>query len=303
MTARKGIMAEIVLFNPDLIRLKDNLDSVINQVDWVVLVDNKSNNVDDCRTMLQRYPNCMLIENAENYGVAKALNQGMCYAESNGYDWVLALDQDSVIPQSMVDVYTKYTHDASIGMITCEFVDRSPFSAAPQNPDNAIEEQVSYIDECITSGCMTRVEAWKNVGGYYEPMFIDSVDKDFCRLLREREWNILRVVSKDTRMIHEIGKDFRNIRVPRIWYDKDAHRVRFNMVERPSFNHPPIRYYYQTRNWLLFIKRHAISKTEIKEIAYMFYIVNRYEEKRWQKNVMMTRGILHFIMGRFGRLD
>ena len=39
-------MAGIVLFNPDLERLNENISAVITQVDNVLLVDNNSNNLE-----------------------------------------------------------------------------------------------------------------------------------------------------------------------------------------------------------------------------------------------------------------
>ena len=41
------VLAGIVLYNPDLERLSENVSAIIPQVDILLLVDNKSNNINE----------------------------------------------------------------------------------------------------------------------------------------------------------------------------------------------------------------------------------------------------------------
>jgi len=276
------ILAGIITYNPDIERLRENFDAIVNQVEKVVLIDNDSTNIADLENFLKSYPQVALIKNNDNLGVARALNQEMEYAEANGYDWVLALDQDSVAPKGMTDEYKKYVGKNDLGMITCKTQDRSVF--VKENKKTRIEGE--YITQCITSGTLTRVSAWRNVGGYYEPLFIDDVDNDFCDSLCEKGWKIW--CTYNIRLLHEIGKNLK--------------RVKVCNVTRDVYNHSAFRYYYIVRNYLVRGKRRKNMKFAVKEVLRRIYITNRYEYDCWNKNKMMLLGIWHFLIGRYGKL-
>ena len=68
-------IAGIVLYNPDLGRLKENIESICKQVDKVILIDNGSDNIREIEDLIKEYLNCILLKNGENMGIAYALNQ------------------------------------------------------------------------------------------------------------------------------------------------------------------------------------------------------------------------------------
>ena len=108
------IIAGIVLFNPDIDRLKENVGAIFCQVDKVVFIENGSKKIDyidniDCE-------NGIFIYNKENLGIAHALNQILDYAASNNYEWALTLDQDSVASPNLIQVFAKYVRK-DIGII------------------------------------------------------------------------------------------------------------------------------------------------------------------------------------------
>lgn len=86
------ILAGIVLYNPDIGRLIENYNAIVNQVDDVLIIDNGSDNYND----IDNYFNdkkVQIIRNYNNLGIATALSQIMEYASSNEFDWVLTLDR------------------------------------------------------------------------------------------------------------------------------------------------------------------------------------------------------------------
>ena len=89
-------MAGIVLFNPDLERLNENISAVITQVDNVLLVDNNSNNLEEIEKKFCKNEKISLLKNSSNLGIATALAQIMEYASQQQVDWVLTLDQDQL---------------------------------------------------------------------------------------------------------------------------------------------------------------------------------------------------------------
>jgi len=216
------ILAGIVTYNPDIERLRENLDAIVKQVDGILVVDNGSDNIADAERLVRRYPKAAMLKNGENLGIARALNQEMEYAEENGYGWVLALDQDSVCPEGMTDEYRKYVSiDEQIGMFACRFKNRG-IDGSVKIP--VTSQGTKEVKIAITSGCMTRVTAWKNSGKYDERLFIDYVDHDFCYSLRKNGYKIIQVSG--VVLIHELGQ---SVRAEKTWDGE----------KRLVYNYPP----------------------------------------------------------------
>ena len=118
------ICAGIVLYNPDIDRLIENIDSINMQVKEIVLVDNASKNTQEIQDMiLSKYPEIVYIRNKINEGIAKALNQILNYSEKNGYEAFLTLDQDSICNSELVEKYLRI-NCPQIGQISCRIIDR-----------------------------------------------------------------------------------------------------------------------------------------------------------------------------------
>lgn len=229
-------MAGIVLFNPELQRLSENVNAVIHQVNVTVVVDNGSKNVGEIDEFCRQWPQIKLIRNSENKGIATALNQIMQYAYDNNYEWVLSLDQDSICEIDLVKNYLQYIGCGKIGMLTCHINDRN-FQFEKENEALASPE---VVDFCITSGCLLRTEAWLNVGRYDDKLFIDKVDTDMCWLLCENGWKIVKIPYIG--LLHEIGHRTKRKKV-------------FNK-EVVVFNHSPFRCYYIVRNGIYCAAKH-----------------------------------------------
>ena len=194
------ISAGIVIFNPDINRLKENISAVIVQCAHVYLVDNGSNNIDEVKKLLNQYNHSKVsvLCNMENQGIAKALNQLASEAQKGGFDWILTLDQDSVAPSNIIEEFEKYTNNLNTGMLCPVICDR--------NKGVVVEAKDNYkeIDECITSGSLLNIKAWRKIGGFDESMFIDGVDFDICYRLRKNGYKILCIQS--VVLLHELGR-------------------------------------------------------------------------------------------------
>ena len=69
------ICAGIVLFNPEIERLNENIEHIRKQVPMLILVDNGSSNLEDVKSLICDVPNIILLENGKNLGIAQALNR------------------------------------------------------------------------------------------------------------------------------------------------------------------------------------------------------------------------------------
>lgn len=264
------ICAGIVTYNPDLPRLKENIDAIYEQVSKVIIVDNGSKNVQHIRTMLNKYTNCELFCNDINYGIAQALNRAVNIADEHGADWILTLDQDSICYSELIRRYSQYINLDRAGMLICDIVDRNySFHDKKNLPEYEI------VKKCITSGCLMNIEACKKSGMFDEKLFIDSVDYDMCYTMQEHGYLIYNIHFKG--LLHEVGRS-----------------VGYNILgfEFAVTNHSPLRKYYISRNSTYLIKKHHLNPIiEYFVIYRRIFTVLIFENNKWEKITSIVRGI------------
>ena len=116
----KKIAVVIVTHNLDR-EFKERVKLIKNQVSQLIIVDNYSSLL--VRRMLRvlKSSKIEVIENANNRGLAVALNQGVLLAKKLGYSWVLTLDQDTIVDNNMVEslvsIYSQCPFYEKIGLI------------------------------------------------------------------------------------------------------------------------------------------------------------------------------------------
>ena len=244
------ICAGIVLYNPDLDRLKANVDAISCQVEKVIIVDNGSSNVEDVKLLLANYSNLIIIYNQENLGIAKALNQILETAKSNGFEWALTLDQDSVCPEKMIERMYPYADMEKVGIVCPRFLN----TVEIKEQEKALPE-TEEIEMCITSGSLTNISAWEKSGKFDDWMFIDCVDYDICLKLRQNGYSILRV--NDVVIDHCVGS---------------GKKVKFlGLFPTVVYNHSKMRNYYFVRNYVYIIRKY---KKMIKPFKRKMYVLH-----------------------------
>ncbi len=263
------IVAGIVLYNPDINRLIQNIRAIIDQVDEMLLVDNSSRNIDEILKILTGF-NIYLIRNSNNKGIAYALNQIAKFSNEMNADWFLTLDQDSVVNVALVCEYKKVIN-SNLGLITCVINDR--------NCDVDKVEMVSdfeLIKYCISSGSFVSVNAYNKTHGFDDYMFIDKVDFDFCLSLLEAGFKIGRISYEG--LLHEVGH---------------SRHVRFLGKNYMVYNHSSIRRYYMSRNAIYISRKHkslSVLNELLKEIRRIL-LVFLFEDKRKEKIISSLIGL------------
>lgn len=247
------IYAGIVTFEPDLPRLRENLSAIQHQVDAVVVWDNGSRNISEIRDLVAVFERTALLESSENTGIAGALNRLAETAVSAGALWLVTLDQDSVCPPDMVKFLREAVTD-SAAIVTPHIIDRNKVSlenaGLDQLPASEYYRQPARRG-AITSGCLVRLSAWKEVGGFDERLFIDYVDYDFNQRILDSGYSIIR--SNRTHLLHEVGRAKATwLRIPR----KDL-SGRWRLERFYSFGHSPFRCYYKARNRVMFTRKYG----------------------------------------------
>lgn len=267
------IAAGIVLFNPDIVRLKENINAIKNQVDLIICIDNFSDNIDEIKEQLNNEKKIFLIENNQNMGIAVALNQTLRFAEENKCKWLLSLDQDSVVMPGIVKKYIEHIEDDT-AVITCIIKDRNVDAVK-----NMIDD-VEKIDFCITSGALYNVEKLLLLGGYDEKMFIDYVDFDMCIRLRKAGYSIIRI--NYVGLLHEVGK---------------TKEINFFGKKELIFNESAFRKYFEVRNRFYYIYKHGDYINKKREYLRTFkfiFMTILYESDKCNKIKRMFKGYIDY---------
>ena len=180
------VAAIIITYNPDIKRLDENIKAVLPQIEQLFIVDNGSKNSCEIYEKYAFLENINIIKLKRNKGIAYALNRG-CEAAEKFSEWVITLDQDSVVPNNLVEEYEKFINFPNIGIIAPRIKYKNGFI------ENDFYNSKHYIEveKCISSANMVKLSSWKAVGGFDEKMFIDYVDFDFCASLREHGYKII----------------------------------------------------------------------------------------------------------------
>lgn len=197
----------IVLYNPEISKLKKNIDVLYSQVECIILVDNCSENVCEIKELIRNYDckKIIYIRNNENYGIAKALNQILKFAHINKFDWYITMDQDSICSKLLMKEYSKVISKLDNVAVLCPFVlNNNKISYNEYKMLKLSEvEVIKQPIECITSASLNNVKKAMQIGGYMEELFIDCVDVDFNIRLINKGFKIYKV--NNAYMYQEMG--------------------------------------------------------------------------------------------------
>ena len=272
------ICAGIITYNPTLTDVSTCLEALCNQVERVIIVDNASKNVKSLQEVVSKYANVTLVKNSQNIGFAKALTQVFEWAKSQGFNWVLTLNDDSVVPSNMISEYKKILENQG-SLVNQKNAKNSKIaivcSLLKNRLDGTILHSKCHEDECITSGSLTSVEAWQKIGGFDEWLEIDGVDFDFSRRLARAGWKI--VECQNVIMEHQIGK---------------ARSINLIIKHPIVWNHNANRKYYIARNMQVVdykMGTYSYAKS-LRAVVRDMIFVALWEKNKFAKISAMIRG-------------
>ena len=240
--------AGIVTYNPEIERLQENLMAASKQVDFVLIYDNASKNIDEIEQVASVFQNVQVIKSDTNKGVAGALNELSDIAIKENVEWFLALDHDSVIPDNFIETCKSFIAD-DIGIICPVMYDKR----RPQI-DATNKDKTAYVDFCITSGSFVNLSVWEQLGKYDEFLFVGLVDNEYCKRVILNGYKILRL--NEMLMDHELGT-LQPARLANI-YKKLAVILHSKTIAALSYRRKvsPFRAYYATRNIVYLSKKY-----------------------------------------------
>lgn len=272
------VLAGIVTYHPDVVLLEKNIRAAAEQADRVVIVDNHSANIQEIENIC-RANDVLLVKNQSNQGIAKAMNQIFQVAVERECQWVLTLDQDSVLPEGFVErsrEIQKGKPELKIGIIAPRVYDVNMdfyWKAGHAEYD-------SYVGACISSGSFIQVKMYQKIGGFDEMLFIDLVDTDFCVRAGLAGYKIL--VLHNYVLKHSIGSG----KMKKIFG-----------IKIPVMHHSAERKYYMARNRVLYARRYAKFKGTYKSfvVLYIIYMLGStvlFERQKIKKCLYIMKGII-----------
>ena len=238
MKEKQYIAVGIVLYNPDTVRFKKCIENLKQQVSKIFVFDNSEK------------PTCIndeslvYLSEGGNKGIAHALNCIMQEAKNNGFQWVVTMDQDSIVPMGLFEGFeTAIDRYREVGIICpCVKDNRRPYE------DDKKDLPEEFVEFCITSASCTSVEAWEKCGRFDEWLFIDLVDNEFCKRIRLSGYKILRL--NELVLDQEFGKILpKSERKQKFWLtvSKVLRNQNFAKFSYKKFVNP-MRVYYTNRN-------------------------------------------------------
>ena len=219
-----SVIATVVLFNPNLALLKRLYKSLYHQVDSIIFSDNSEDNSikEDVKNWInQLIPSDIIyLDLHKNHGIAYAQNRGIEVAKERGTRFVLLLDQDSALPNTMVSdlisVYERLLHtNHKVATVGPSFLDEKSNVLARIIRYDKIGIQKIIPDESkdferahhiISSGSLIPIQVLNEVGMMKESLFIDMVDTEWC--IRAKLYGYDSFVAPKTIMRHSIGDEF-----------------------------------------------------------------------------------------------
>ena len=291
----------IVLYNPEVSRLRALLTSLKGQVGRVYAVDNSEgratehfNLFEQCEMQVEYVPL------GTNLGIATAQNIGIRQALEAGASDVLLLDQDSLLPPGMVNalVMARQRLESSglpVAAISPTFVDEKTEEAGAAIRHTLLRVRKIKVDRCspepiwadyvISSGALINAQVLETVGLMREELFIDWVDIEWG--LRAKQKGYKCYIVPGVTMQHSIGDDS------------------VAVLGRSINLHQDLRHYYIVRNatYLLRVGSMGLEwrAVTIGKIPLYVLFYSWHSRERLKSVLLLSRGFLDGLRGKMGR--
>jgi GT2 family glycosyltransferase len=215
----------------------------------ITVVDNGSKD-NSYKHIRSNYPDVNIIKNDYNQGFADGNNIGIKYAIAQGADYVLLLNNDTVVANNtlsaMIDIARTtenlgvlggrilfYSHPTIIQSCGVQFlhndINMGRILYEGYSDEQTTLEKAMVVDHLIGCAILISVKTIQTIGMFDSRFFAYWEDTDLC--VRATEHNLVNICATDARIWHKISAST----------DGGSH---------------PSRYYYMSRNRVLFLKKH-----------------------------------------------
>lgn len=256
----------VVLYNPSDENLK-YIDTYRDTVDKIYVVDNS----DDTVKRLESTSKIEYIKLNQNMGIAYALNAGAEKAIKDNFKYLLTLDQDSKITKDNILSMKEFLMNTNLGKIGLV----SPYQDIG-SAEKLSKDEYTDIIEIMTSGNIIDLDAYQEIGGFKDWLFIDAVDLEYCLNLHKHGYKVLRlnkIIMKHNlgnySIHHFLGKEYRCSNHNHI---RRYYMVRNNLYVRDMYHD----LFGEYTDWLIRVQKGQakrvlmFEKNKIKKLYYMY---------------------------------
>lgn len=268
----------VATYNPDLPLLEKNLRALANQFANILVVDDGSKDFTATLDIINQVsPKIEVRKTTKNMGIAHAFNVGLKEALQSHKEWLLTMDQDSVIPGNLSEEYQNILKaNPNIGILG--------WNQRGHGKSDLIENDWFII----SSGCLISARALKKGNGFDDKLFIDHVDTEVNLKLRSLGYRT--IITKKVSLAHQLGTatDKKTIR-------GESYRA-----------HSPVRIYYMTRNAIVLWRRYFFRQPlwasylvliGLKECLYLLV----YQPDKLKNLRLLARASFDGIFNRLGK--
>jgi len=286
--------AVVVTYKPNVEILEKCVNSLVNQVDRLIIVDNTPGK---CQ-LLENFRKMQNIEIAylnDNYGVAYAQNIGIKKALEEGVDFVLLSDQDTIYPLDYVEKMLECFKDdrvAAAGPLFIDahtgkvqfFVKKGLFGFKKIYPKTGKHE----VLQLIASGTIINAKFIPEIGLMKEELFIDWVDMEWC-------W---RAVKKGYKIIGNA-----DVVIKHFHGEKSKKFFTKNITLKSC-----IRNYYTIRNGIYLALHSNVLDSYRRALLFLKTFRNIFLFSLLSNNFLSNlkctlKGFYHGLIGKLGKLD
>lgn len=201
----------VVLYNPTKEEIK-NISTYLDKVDYEVIIDNSEmDNKQLVFSILNNNEKIIYYSEQKNLGLCKGFNIGINFLIEKGCNWALLFDADSKLDNDIVAVYKSavklYDEDEVAVFCPVHVFDRSK-----NQPYDGYKE----IKWSMTSGWLVNINIFVKQNGFFEELFVDGLDMDYCYKSKENGYKIVECGNAylihnpaETKTISVFGKKIR----------------------------------------------------------------------------------------------
>jgi len=262
-----------------------------------IIIDNASAN-DSVKKLNEQLESVVMLENPENLGFAGGVNEGIRYALKSSADYVLLLNNDTIVDSKLVDKLLDAIENEKVGAV----VPKIYFEKGYEYHKNKYKKDELGKVIWYAGGEMD----WRNLNG--ENRGVDEVDRGqydelletklatgCCMLVRADVLKKVGILDERYFLYYEDADFSQRIR-----------RARYKIIYQPEAivwhknagsgggSGSELQDYYITRNRLLFGMSYAPIRTKVALFRESYKLIR--QGRKWQK-----QGVKDFYLKKFGK--
>lgn len=293
------VCAIVVVFKPNLKEFKKNFNQLVRNFRNVIVVINDESlpylDLDDEKSLV--------IDNKKNFGLAKALNQGVSLAKKKAFKIAAFFDQDTLIPDdynkkmlSNIDLFNKKEPHSNVATFSSQFVNKKTNQKSQVinisilrfiTKNTSLHNFYDFPSWVITSGCYIPLKVFDSLDNFDENLFIDYIDIEWC--LRAQKYGYCCVLFNNINFVHDLGDSY----IP--------------FAGRYLYTHSPLRVYYSSRNSFYLFGLEHISLNffitdQIRNILkfFIFLVISKNKSNLVK---FFFLGLYHGLIKKMGKLE